>query len=162
MKSVTVVGRENVLTAAKEMILKNPFAFADIRHNDNDEYLIASIPNGNKTAEFIMQTYDEGFSTTTMPKGGVFSPEARPHVALNLMAINDHLKRGHFTVDPSNGVLAFKHFIPCYEGMSLTEDCLWCEMTLGIRSLSTYMTDILRDIPEEKESEYVIKTAGEC
>jgi len=162
MNSATEVRRGNVLTVAKEMIMKNPFAFADVRRKDNDEYLIASIPNGNKTAEFIMQAYDEGFSTTTMPQGGVFSPEARPHVALNLMTINNHLKRGHFTVDPASGELAFRHFIPCYEGMSLTEDCLWYEMTLGIRSLSTYMTDILRDVPEEKESEYVIKTAGEC
>ncbi len=151
-----------MLTTAKEMILKNPFAFADVRRKDNDKYLIASIPNGNKTAEFIMQAYDEGFSVQTMPKGGAFSPEARPHVALNLMAINNTLRRGQFTVDPADGMLAFKHFIPCYEGMSLTEGCLWNEMTLGIRMLSSYMSDILRDIPEEKESEFVIKTAGEC
>lgn len=151
-----------MLTAAKVMILKNPFAFADVRRKDDIEYLIACIPSGNKTAEFIMHADKEGFSVQTMPKGGVFPPEARPHVALNLMAINSNLRRGHFTVDPADGVLAFKHFISCYEGMSLTEECLWNEMTLGIRMLSSYMSDILRDIPEEKESEYVIKTAGEC
>ena len=161
MDSAIEVRRENVLTAAKGMILKNPFAIADVRRKDNDEYLIASIPSGNKTAEFIMQAHKEGFSIQTMPKGGVFSPEARPHVALNLMAINSNLKRGSFTVGPADGELAFKHFIPCYEGMSMTEDCLWTEMTLGIRMLSIYMTDILRDIPEEK-NEYVIKSAGEC
>lgn len=162
MDSATVVRRENVLSFAKDMIMKNPFAFADIRHQDDKEYLIASIPNGNKTAEFMMQRYDEGFVIHTMPMGGVFAPEVRPHVALNLMAINNNLRRGQFVVDPADGTLSFRNFIPCYEGMSLTESCIWNEMSLGVRMLSNYMSDILRDIPEDKEDEFVIKAGGEC
>ncbi len=162
MSSAIEVRRENFLKKSEELIERDPFAFADVRNTEDKPVLIGKISNGNKIAELSVQTYDEGFAIRTSPQGGRFAPELRAPVALKLMAINCKLRRGLFVVDPVDGELSFKHFVPCYDDMSVSEKCLWTELTLGVRMLSAYMDDILKDLPEENESEFVINEEGAC